>query len=176
MNKKVFAAAFTFLFLAIGYATLTSAEVSRQAIPIFTQSFASQEIRPGDTWKIYINASDSSGKMKYIYAEIHQPGGLPYPVSMTRIRPENRKELSGYIYLNTITAGRPMDFVILKLVVHLGDGAGNFSEPAIFPLEFSPRAVQSSVPAGAFKENNLGPVMIRLRSMGDDGKSSSFGN
>jgi hypothetical protein len=154
-----------------------SSSANASTVPTISQSFASKEIRPGDTWKIYMNASDSSGKMKYIYAEIQQPGGSAYPISMTRIRPENRKELSGYIYLNTITDGKPMDFVMLKLVVHLGDGVGNFSEPAIFPLEFSPRAVQSSVPAGVFKEKNLGPVMIRLRPVADDGDSgSSFGN
>jgi hypothetical protein len=153
------------------------ASAHSSTVPTIIQSFASKEIKPGDTWKIYINASDPSGKMKYIYAEIYQPGGLAYPVSMTRIKPENRKELSGYIYLNTVTTERPMDFVTLNLVVHLGDGVGNFSEPVIFPLEFSPRAVQSSVPTGVFTENNLGPVMIQLRPVAFDGDGgSSFGD
>ena len=172
MKRVLFFGAVLFLgawiFLGL-YATANSSTG-----PVSTQSFASKEIRPGDTWKIYINASDPSGRMKYIYAEIQQPGGLAYPISMTRIKPENRKDLSGYIYLNTNTAGKPMDFITLKLVVHLGDGAGNFSEPAIFPLEFSTRSVQSSPPAGVFKENDLGPVMIQVKPVGDDGQSGSF--
>jgi hypothetical protein len=65
-----------------------------------------------------------------------------------------------------------MEFTTLKLLVYLGDGAGNFSEPAIFPLDLSLRATQSSPPPGVFKENNLGPVMIQLRPPGGDGKSS----
>ena len=153
-----------------------SSSAHASIVPAISKSFASKEIKPGDTWRIYINASDPSGKMKYIYAEIEQPGGLAYPLSRTRIEPENRKELSGFIYLNTLTADRPMDFVTLKLVVHLGDGAGNFSEPAIFPLEFTPRAVQSPPPEGVFKENDLGPIMIRLRPVGDDGRSGDFGD
>ena len=99
---------------------------------------------------------------------------MAYPISMTRIKAENRKELSGYIYLNTVTAEKSMEFATLKLVVYVGDGAGNFSEPAIFPLELSLRGIQSSPPAGVFKENNLGPVMIRLRPAGNDGKGASF--
>jgi hypothetical protein len=161
------------VFLGIWTIWGPGASAKSSTVSTIIQSFASKEIKPGDTWKIYIHASDPAGTMKYIYAEIEQPGGLAYPISMTRIRPENRKEFSGYLYLNTTTDGRPMDFVTLKLVIHLGDGKGNFSKPAIFPLEFSPRAVQSSAPAGVFKENNLGPVMIQLRPTANDGNSGS---
>jgi hypothetical protein len=164
--------------LAIGMGMIlgTFSGVKASAGPVITQSFASKEIRPGDTWKIFLNASDPSGRMKYIYATVQQAGGMAYPLSMTRIKPENRQEFSGYVYLYTSNAGKPMDFVTLKLVVQLGDGAGNFSEPAIFPLEFLPRAVQASPPPGVFKDSDLGPVMIRLRPVNDDGDSgSSFG-
>jgi hypothetical protein len=158
------------LFLGTWTVLGLSSSANSSTVPTITQSFASKEITPGDTWKIYINASDPSGKMKYIYAEIQQPGGLAYPISMTRIKPENRKELSGYIYN---TAANDLDFITLKLW-SIGDGAGNFSEPAIFPLEFATRSVQSSPPAGVFKENDLGPVMIRGKPVGDDGHNGSF--
>ncbi|MCJ7495779.1 MAG: hypothetical protein MUP68_16330 [Deltaproteobacteria bacterium] len=39
--------------------------------------------------------------MKYIVCTIDQPGIGTYPVSFTRIKEENRQELSGHIYLNT---------------------------------------------------------------------------
>ena len=172
---KKLSVVFAALFLSTWAVLGLSSSANSSIVPAISKSFASKEIKPGDTWKIYISASDPSGKMKYIYAEIEQPGGLAYPLSRTRIKPENRKDLSGYIYLNTLTADKPMDFVTLKLVVHLGDGVGNFSEPVIFPLEFSPRGIQSSPPEGVFKENDLGPIMIRLRPVGDDGKSGDFG-
>lgn len=162
------------LFLSTWAALSLSSSAHSSVVPAISKSFASKEIRAGDTWKIYLNASDPGGKMKYIYAEIEQPGGMAYPISMTRIKPENRKELSGYIYLNTVTTEKSMEFAILKLVIYVGDGAGNFSEPALFPLEFSSRATQSSPPAGVFKENNLGPVMIQLRPAANDGKGVSF--
>jgi hypothetical protein len=160
------------LFLSTWTVLGLSASAHSSIVPTITQSFASKEIRPGDTWKIYLKASDPSGKMKYIYAEIEQPGGMAYPLSMTRIKPENRKELSGYIYLNTVTARKSLEFTTLKLLVYVGDGKGNFSEPAIFPLELSLRGIQSSPPGGVFEENDLGPVMIELKPPGDDGDSS----
>jgi hypothetical protein len=165
--------------LLIGALVLPGASsgVKASGGPAITQSFATQEIRPGDTWKVYFNALDPSGKMKYIYAVVEQPGGKGYPLSMIRIKPENRSELSGYIILNTNYATRPMDYITLKLVVNVGDGRGNFSESAVFPLTFQPRAnAQTPPPSGVFKENNLGPINIHLDPGADGGGSSGFGN
>ena len=163
-------------FLLIGALVLTGASsgVKASAGPAITQSFATQEIRPGDTWKVYFNASDPGGKMRYIYAVVEQPGGKSYPLSMIRIKPENRSELSGYIFLNTNYAMKPMDYITLKLIVNVGDGRGNFSESAVFPLTFQPRAeAQTAPPSGVFKENNLGPVNIHL-DPGADGDGGGF--
>ena len=162
--------------LLVGALVLTGASsgVESPAGPAITQSFASKEIRPGDTWKVYFNASDPGGKMRYIYAVVEQPGGKGYPLSMIRIKPENRSELSGYIILNTNYATRPMDYITLKLIVNIGDGRGKFSESAVFPLTFQPRAdAQAPPPAGVFKENNLGPVNIHL-DPGADSDSGGF--
>lgn len=76
-------------------------ENKRKIISVITQSFASTSLGAGDTWKVYLNASDSDGDMKYIVCTIDQPGIGTYPVSFTRIKEENRQELSGHIYLNT---------------------------------------------------------------------------
>ena len=72
--------------------------VDEKGVPMIVQSFASKELRAGDVWKVYLKASDPEGKMRYIFATISQPGVGIYPVSITRIKGENRKELSGYIY------------------------------------------------------------------------------
>jgi len=160
--------------LLMGALVLTGASsgVESSAGPSITQSFASKEIRPGDTWKVYFNASDPGGKMRYIYAVVEQPGGKGYPLSMIRIKPENRSELSGFIILNTNYATKPMDYITLKLIVNVGDGRGKFSESAVFPLTFQPKAdAQASPPSGVFKENNLGPVNIHL----DPGADSDGG-
>ncbi len=140
--------------------------------PVIMESFAAKEIRSGDTWKIYLKASDPAGKMKYIYATIDQAGGFAYPLSRTRIKSQNIKELSGYIYLPTPSPGQfDMNFQTLTLTVQIGDGSGNFSNPAVFPLTFQGRANQEAPPPGVFKEEDLGPIMIELfPSASDNGQ------
>ena len=69
--------------------------------PVIGQSFASNQVRPGDQWKIYVLASDPDGDMETMIAVITQAGLGSYPVSIAKIKGENAKELSGYFYLNT---------------------------------------------------------------------------
>jgi hypothetical protein len=164
-------------FIIVGTLLLWGASSNTPAAagPEITKSFASKEIHFGGTWKVYFNASDPGGKMRYIYAMVEQPGSRGYPLSMIRIKDENRKELSGYIYFNTNSSDKPMDFISLNLVVQIGDGNGNFSERAVFPLTFRPRAAQETPPPGVFKDNALGPIMIKLYPGADDGGGSSYG-
>lgn len=139
--------------------------------PIISQSFASGELMPGGTWKIYLKASGGEANMKYLYSTVEQSGGSPYPLSLTRIKGDTRKALSGYFYLPTFSAGVPIDYVILRLVVQIQDDKGRFSEPVVFPLTFKARAFVKQPPEGVFEEKELGPIMIRLRPVGEDGKS-----
>lgn len=133
--------------------------------PVIVQSFASKEVRPGYVWKVYLNASNPDGKMKYIFATITQPGVGIYPVSITRIKQKNRKELSGYIYLNTAPARLPEFFNrSLTLTVNIQGEGGQFSQPAVFPLFFQAKPTQEAPPEGVFKEQDLGPIMVTLRS------------
>lgn len=141
-----------------------------KAAPAITQSFAAREIYPGQTWKIYLKASDPDGDMANIYAVVDQPGVGVYPVSITRIQEGNRKELAGYIFLRTPGSGS-FNFITLQLTVQVRDREGNFSAPVSFPLSFTGRAQPESPPPGAFPERNLGPIMINLRTVDDgDGK------
>ena len=168
MNKKIFGL-FVAAVLAIGWtmveprAAQTPAE--GKGFPVITQSFASGEVRAGDTWRIYLKASDQDGKMKYIFATISQPGVGTYPVSITRIKDENQKELSGYIYLNTAPIGSTQFFnLTLTLTVNIQDAGGVFSQAAVFPLSFQPKVGQERPPEGTFKEQSLGPIMVTLKT------------
>jgi len=140
--------------------------------PVITNSYATPELVPGDTWKIYLKASCPDANMKYFFATVEQAGGMAYPVSITRIKEGDQKELSGFLYLYTQSAGSSMDFVTLKLVVQIRDNKGRVSGPAVFPLTFKPRTSLGTPPAGIFLEKELGPIMIRLRPVGDDGGSA----
>ena len=177
MRMRVFAAVFIFLSMATGCATLPGSGTGEKATPVITQSFASKEIRTGDTWKVYLQVSDPHGEMKNIYAVIDQPGVGQYPLSILRVKPENQKELSGYIYLSTATPVAPLYFLNLMLTIHVQDSSGNFSQPAVFPLSINSRSTQEVPPRGMFKEVALGPVMITLKTIdGGGGGDGGFGN
>jgi len=169
MNKKIFAL-FSAFILAIGWtmveprAAQTPAE--GKGTPVITQSFASGEVRAGDTWRVYLKASDPDGKMKYIFATISQPGVGTYPVSITRIKDENQKELSGYISLNTAPIGSTQFFnLTLTLTVNIQGAGGVFSQAAVFPLFFQAKAGQERPVEGIFKEQYLGPIMVTLKTV-----------
>jgi len=173
MERK-FLAGFLLLFFLTGCLAMEPIEVREKTygkgVPVISQSFASPKIRAGQTWKVYLTASESDGEMKNIVSVIDQPGVGTYPVSITRIRKEeDRRELSGYVYLNTPVSGG-FDFVNLTLHVQIEDRAGHYSKPVSFPLSFSTRDRQEPAPQGLFKEKDLGPILIQLRTIlgGDD--------
>jgi len=167
LSKKMLAVGFVLLCLSIGYATLAGAEAAGKAIPVITQAFASTKVWPGETWKVYLNVSDPGGEMKYIFATVEQPGLGPYPLSIIRIKRGNQKEMSGYLYLVTATPWYPLDFVNLALTVEVQDRSGNLSRPVVFPLSINSRYTQEAAPQGVFKEQELGPVMVRLQTIGE---------
>jgi hypothetical protein len=157
------------VLVAIGWAkfdqTIAQAAPGEKGIPVIVRSFAPKELRPGDVWKVYLEASSPEGKMKYIFATISQPGVGIYPVSIIRIREENWKEFSGYIYLNTAPARLPEFFNhSLTLTVNIQRKGGQFSQPAVFPLFFQANPTPEAPPQGVFKEQNLGPIMVTLRT------------
>jgi len=118
---------------------------------------------PFDTWKVYLHATDPSGEMRNIFAVVDQPGAGQYPVSIIRIKPENRKDLSGYVYLTTFGPSTSLlNYVEIHLTIWVQDRSGNFSRPAAFSLSLNTRYAQEPPPPGKFKEQDLGPIMIRL--------------
>ncbi len=130
--------------------------------PIISHSFASPQISPGRTWKVYLNAYHLPGGMKAIYCTLRQPGVGIYPVSILRVPRDQRREMSGYVFLNT-AALRGSGSSNLSLTVQIQDAAGNFSEPACFDLSLNPLAEEDGPPPGVFRESEIGPVMIDVK-------------
>jgi hypothetical protein len=165
MERK-FLAGFLLLFFLTGCLAMEPIEVREKTfgkgVPVVSESFASPKITAGGTWKVYLTASDPDGDMKNIVSVIDQSGVGTYPVSITRIKDGDRQELSGYVYLNT-----PLGFDMLNLTLHIQieDKAGHYSKPASFPLTFAARDRQEPPPQGLFKEKNLGPILIQLRTI-----------
>lgn len=142
-------------------------EVYGKNVPVITDSYAAKDIRPSDTWLVYLKAQDPDGDMKNIICILDQPGVGVYPVSFTRIKPGDSRELEGYIYLFTARAMNTLNLVILTLNVQIEDKAGHLSAPVSFPLSFNNRNRQEPPPQGRFKDTDLGPIMIQIRTIGD---------
>ena len=178
MLKKLCAVSIA-LSLVMGCASLAPLEVKEEkygeSLPVIIQSFASPEIRPLDTWKVYVKASDPDGGMKNLYASVFQYGVGTYPISITRIKEAESKDLNGYFYLNT-GHDPGMNFKNLILTAYIQDKAGHFSAPTVFPLAFNERSVQQAPPPGVFQEKDLGPILVTLRSSndGDNHKRNLF--
>ena len=176
MLKRLFAVS-TLLFLITGCASMASMEVKEQkygkSIPVITQSFASPMVKPGETWKVYLKASDPDGDIKALYATVFQYGMGTYPLSITRIKEGDGKDLSGYFYINTGN-DYAMNFQNLIITVSIQDKAGHFSKSAVFPLAFNAGSVQEAPPKGVFQEKDLGPIMVTLQSS-TDGNNSGDG-
>jgi hypothetical protein len=164
MNKLIRAFAFVVIFVVMGTSSYLGAQVNGGATPVITQAFAAKEISPRQNWKIYLNVSDPNGEMKNIYAIVDQPGVGEYPLRIIKIKEGNQKDLSGYLYLITSTPFA-LEFINITLTVQVQDKSGIFSAPRVFPLLFNSRATQEAPPEGVFKEQDLGPIMIRLRTV-----------
>ena len=171
MDKRFFAGLVFTLFLS-GCATVMNAQEKDaspgKTAPTITAYFAASELRGGDTWKIYLNAFDPDGDMKYIVASIDQAGMGAYSASYTRIAKGRGKEFSGYVFLNTMASAAYTStiFYNLRLTLQIQDRAGNYSQPVVLPLSFEYRAgAQVLPPPGKFEEKDLGPIMISLKTM-----------
>ncbi len=136
--------------------------------PVISDFFASPELGPGGTWKVYLKASDPNGDMRYIVAYVDEAGLGGYSPSYTKIRAGESKELSGYVYLNTASGAGYTSRIYydLALTVAIQDRAGHYSKPVSIPLHFDYRtAAQQNPPPGVFQERDLGPIMIELGTM-----------
>jgi hypothetical protein len=108
-------------------------------------AYAAQVIRPGDTWMIFLRADDSKGEMKSIAAVMWQAGVGYYPTEVSMLKPEEGKEITGYLYLRT-----PAEFEInwneFELTLIIRDSEGNRSRPVKLPLTFDMGAPKQEIP------------------------------
>ena len=153
---------FGVLLMCFGCATIEEREVIYGTnIPIITSTFAKDEIRSVDVWKVYVNALDIDGDMKMIVCSIMQDGYGLYPVDTIRIKPEHGGELSGYLYLPAQSFQNLWN-VHIALSLHIVDKAGHTSNEEILRLSFASKASDKQVDKKLFHDEPIGPIMINL--------------
>ena len=132
--------------------------------------YAAKEVRPGETWNIYLKAKDADGDMKYIVAVLSMAGEGSYAPSEIWLKGEKRSEFDGYIFLNTpADEALVMEMDTLNVSIFIRDWAGNKSQTVKVPLSFEPGRVTEKVPAQwqQAAEEQLGYINNTLMSIED---------
>jgi hypothetical protein len=128
-----------------------------EAGPVIMQYFASRQTKPGEPWKVYINAQSTDREMKAFILKVSLPGGAVCPLAQTEIKKISHHRLSGYLTFPT----KILDYLepeSLVLDMKIKDKAGRLSTSVSLPLVIDPKAQMENPPAGVFKEKNLGLI------------------
>jgi hypothetical protein len=161
----------TALLLLAGCAALggmaEKEKIYEKSVPVITASFASKQAPGGENWLVYINASDPDGDMDQIFCSVDFQAGIdhPYPISITKVKSDQGRNLSGYLHLGTPELDRPIN---LTLRLQIRDKAGHFSAPVSFEVNIidqsrkKEKVGQESPPPGVFQDKDLGRIMIVL--------------
>lgn len=155
------------ILFTLGCATLEEREARYGSNPpVIAATFAKDRIVSGDTWKIYVNASDADGDMERFVCSVLQDGRHPYPFDLIAIKPEQRKNLSGYLYLPT-NPSKDLWGVHIALSLYIVDKAGHKSNEETFDLRFASKASDKEVDRTLFDDRTLGPIMVDITKLAD---------
>ena len=161
------------LLLLAGYTTCKVAEASEDGDkpPIVMDSYAAESVRPGATWRVFLEVQDADGDIHSIITQLVQPGIGYYPPDFTYIKEADREGFAGYLILRT-----PTDYDLLQEYVEvtltIEDLEGNKSEPVNFTLRFDqksgfgPQEVPEKWKMAANRK--LGTIMVEIRSILQD--------
>ena len=133
--------------------------------PVLIDYYAAAVIRPGTTWKIYLEAKDKDGDMVYIATMLYQTGFGYYATDYTRLTGEERKKFAGYVALRTPPeTSLTQDEFTMEVLVR--DRQKNSSEIIKLPLTFS-QVERENIPDKwqTAAKNRLGVVVTGVQSM-----------
>ena len=133
--------------------------------PVLLDYYAAAVIRPGTTWKIYLEAKDEDGDMVHIATMLYQTGFGYYATDYTRLTGQERKKFAGYVALRTpLEASLTQDKFTMEVLIR--DRQRNSSEIIELPLSFS-QVEREKIPDKweAAAKNRLGVVVTSVQSM-----------
>lgn len=132
--------------------------------PVITNAFASKEVSHGDIWRIYVEANDPDGDMRYFGYTITNTG-FGGRVDYVRIRKGDRATMLGYLRVFTSSPGDPQaEWARLTLTLYIQDRSGNTSGKVTFPVALT-RGVKQASPPPPFDiqgMKRLGQIWVEL--------------
>ena len=133
--------------------------------PLILDAYAAKAIRPGDTWMIFLRAEDPDGDMTSIAAVLWQAGVGYYPTEVSMLKPEEGKEISGYLYMRTPPAFN-INWDEFELTLIIRDSKGNRSQGVKLPLTFDLAAAKQEIPEKwqEAAKHLITPLMFKIES------------
>ena len=140
--------------------------------PIILASYAAESVRPGATWRVFLETQDADGDIHSIITQLVQPGIGYYPPDFTYIKEADREGFAGYLILRTPRDNNLLLWEYVEATLTLQDCEGNKSEPVTLTLRFDnksgfgPQEVPEKWQMAANRK--LGTIMVEIRSVIDD--------
>lgn len=143
-----------------------SKTLKTQALTI-TRFFAADKGPYGCIWPIYIEAADPEGGMDRISVEVAQVSYGHYPTEWIKIKPQQRKHLTGFLQWNTFSskASYLPEGTQISVKMSIFDQAGNKSNEVIIPFTFGSGLIKRYQLPAPFDKGNIpriGYVMVDL--------------
>ena len=141
----------------------TQSQTDRGEAPEIIDYYAAEIIRPGATWRVYLQVQDNDGDMTSINLTLTQVGRAPQR-SVIPIERKHTSEVAGYLFLRTpVDNHLRRDRFDLRVVVR--DSQGNRSEGVELPLRFG-NVEAAEIPEKWEKiaDRNLGSIGVRIVS------------
>ena len=157
------------LFLLAGCTTCKGARTGEggDQPPMILDSYAAESVRPGATWRVFLEAKDPDGDMHAIITQLMQPGVGYYPTDFTYLKEADWEGFVGYLILPTPTDSYLLqDSIEATLTVQ--DCEGNKSKPVTLTLrfdlktDFGPQKVPEKWRTAT--DHKLGTIMVEIRS------------
>jgi hypothetical protein len=158
MKKRIFPRVFgaltiTLLLFSFGWAQ----SKPESKAPMITHSFAVEKGYYGYVWKVYIETEDPEGDMYKIACVVDQPGYGRYPTDWIILKPQYRKQFTGYLQWNTFSsrAQGMKEWTQIALKVSILDKAGNESNVVVFPFTFQSGENGNREPPAPFNQREI---------------------
>ncbi len=140
--------------------------------PVILDSYAAESVRPGATWRVFLETQDADGDIHSIITQLVQPGIGYYPPDFTYMKEGDREGFAGYLILRTPRDNNLLLWEYVEATLTLQDCEGNKSEPVTLTLnfdyksDFGPQEVPEKWQMAS--NNKLGTIMVEIRSVIDD--------
>ena len=169
--RKMILVVFLVAVLGLGCAGVGSQVQKSGSAPVLEKVFVTPEINHGEMLKVYVKGYDPDGDIKGIAVSAGKGkvGTAAMYYGVTRVKKEDRADLSGYLYWDTKKALNKN--VSGTIEISLEDQAGNSSTAVSVPIKIVMSGAQfQAPPAGEFKDKDLGPIMIEAENFQAGGK------